>query len=111
MSRVVITGLGAITPIGNDTDTFWENMKKGASGAAPIESFDASKYDIRIACEVKDFNPTDWMERRLARRLARSVQFSIATTRQALADADLEITEENNARVGVVFNTGGAAWI
>jgi len=107
MSRVVITGLGVISPIGNDVDTFWKNMAAGVSGAAPIESFDASDYDIRIACEVKDFDPTKWMDRKVARRLDRSIKFSIATTRQALDDADFKVTPENARRVGVVFNSGG----
>ncbi|GAB4450067.1 MAG: beta-ketoacyl-ACP synthase II [Anaerolineae bacterium] len=107
MSRVVITGVGALTCIGNDVDTFWDNLKNGVSGAGPIEAFDASDYDIRIACEVKDFDPTDWMDRKLARRLARSIQFSIATSRQALADANFEVTENNAARVGVIYNSGG----
>ena len=107
MSRVVITGLGAITPVGNDVTTFWENMKAGASGAALITAFDASDYDIRIACEVKGFEPTDWMDRKIARRLARCIQFSIATTRQALDDANFTVTPENAPRVGVVFNSGG----
>ena len=69
MTRVVITGLGAITPVGNDVATFWENMKAGVSGAAEVRAFDASDYDIRIACEVKDFDPKDWMDRKTARRL------------------------------------------
>ena len=107
MTRVVITGLGAITPIGNDVETFWENMKAGVSGASQVSAFDASEYDIRIACEVKDFDPKEWMDRKTARRLARCVQLSIATTHQALADAKFEITPENAPRVGIVFNSGG----
>jgi 3-oxoacyl-[acyl-carrier-protein] synthase II len=107
MRRVVITGLGAITPIGNDVKTFWENMKAGLSGAARISAFDPSGYSIQIACEVKDFEPTDWVDKKTARRLARCTLFSIATTRQALADAKLEITPENARRIGVVFNSGG----
>ena len=107
MSRVVITGVGAISPIGNDIETFWTNMTQGVSGAGPIEAFDASDFDIRIACEVKDFNPNDYMDRKLARRLARSIQFSIATARQALADAAFEVTPDNASRVGVVYNSGG----
>lgn len=106
-SRVVITGLGALTPVGNDVTTCWENMKAGVSGAGPISCFDASDYGIRIACEVKDFNPAAWMDKKTARRLARSTQFSIAAARQALADAKFEVTPENSSRVGVVFNTGG----
>ncbi len=107
MTRVVITGIGAITPIGNDVSSFWENMKAGVSGAAPITAFDASDFDIRIACEVKDFKATDWIEKKVARRLARCIHFSIATTRQALDDAGFEVTPENAPRVGVVFNSGG----
>ncbi|MDX1522640.1 MAG: beta-ketoacyl-ACP synthase II [Anaerolineae bacterium] len=107
MSRVVITGLGAITPVGNDVDTFWENMKAGVSGAGPITHFDTSDFSVNIACEVKDFDASDWMNRKMAKRLARSTHFSVATARQALADAAFEITPDNSPRVGVVFNTGG----
>ncbi len=111
MTRVVITGLGAITPLGNNASTFWENMKAGASGAAPISTFDASDHFVRIACEVKDFKATNWMDRKLARRLARSTHFSVATARQAVADAGLEITPQNSDRIGVIFNTGGGGLI
>jgi 3-oxoacyl-[acyl-carrier-protein] synthase II len=107
MRRVVITGLGAITPIGNNIKTFWENMKAGVSGAARISAFDPSGYSIQIACEVKDFEPTEWVDKKTARRLARCTLFSIATTRQALEDAKLTITPENARRIGVVFNSGG----
>jgi 3-oxoacyl-[acyl-carrier-protein] synthase II len=107
MTRVVITGLGAITPVGNDVSTFWENMKAGASGATLVTAFDPSDFNIQIACEVKDFDPRKWMDRKVARRLARCIQFSVAATRQALDDADFEITPENAPRVGVVFNSGG----
>jgi 3-oxoacyl-[acyl-carrier-protein] synthase II len=107
MSRVVITGLGAISPIGNNVDTFWENLTAGVSGAGQIESFDVSNFDIKIACEVKDFNPTDYMDRKLARRIARSIQFSVATSRQALKDANFEVTPDNAERVGVIYNSGG----
>ncbi|MEM7344775.1 MAG: beta-ketoacyl-ACP synthase II [Chloroflexota bacterium] len=107
MSRIVITGLGAVTPIGNTPDLFWENMVAGVSGAGPITRFDASTYNNRIACEVKDFNAADWLDKKMAKRLARSTHFSVATARQALSDANLEITPENSDRVGVVFNTGG----
>lgn len=107
MTRVVITGLGAITPVGNDVSTFWENMKAGVSGATPVTTFDASDFNIRIACEVKDFDPREWMDRKVARRLARCIQFSVAATRQALDDAHFEVTPDNAERVGVVFNSGG----
>jgi 3-oxoacyl-[acyl-carrier-protein] synthase II len=107
MCRVVITGLGAITPVGNDVQSFWENMKAGVSGADHIQAFDASDYGIQIACEVKDFDPTQWIDKKAVRRLARATQFSIATARQALADANFEITAENAPRVGIVVNSGG----
>ncbi|RME48114.1 MAG: beta-ketoacyl-[acyl-carrier-protein] synthase II [Caldilineae bacterium] len=107
MTRVFITGLGAVTPIGNDVPTFWENLKNGVSGAARIASFDPAGYITQIACEVKDFNPLDYMERKLARRIARSTQFALAASRQALQDAGFEITPENAPSVGVVMNTGG----
>jgi len=107
MSRVVITGLGVVSPIGNDVQTFWQNLTAGVSGAGIIKSFDVSDFDIRIACEVKDFDPSTWMDKKLARRVSRSIQFSLAASRQAVAHADLNITADNAARVGVVFNSGG----
>lgn len=107
MTRVVITGMGAITPVGNNVESFWENMKAGVSGAGLISTFDTAGYTSRIACEVKDFNAADWMDRKMARRLSRSTHFAVATTRQALADANFTVTPENSDRVGVVFNTGG----
>lgn len=105
--RIVITGLGAITPIGNDVTTFWENMKAGVSGAGPITTFDTTDFFSQIACEVKDFEPSDWIDRKTAKRLARATQFSIAAAKQALTDANFEITTDNSSNVGVVVNTGG----
>jgi 3-oxoacyl-[acyl-carrier-protein] synthase II len=107
MSRVFITGLGAVTPVGNDVPTFWHNMKAGVSGAGPIRGFDASRHEVRFACEVKDFEASEWMDRKVARRASRSTHFAIATARQALSDAGLEATSERADRCGVVFNTGG----
>lgn len=107
MSRIVITGMGAITPVGNTVQTAWENMKTGVSGADHIRAFDASNFPIQIACEVKDFKPEDWMDKKQARRVARCTQLAIATARQAVTDANLVITPENSTRIGVVFNTGG----
>jgi len=88
MSRIVITGLGAITPLGNDVDTFWEKMKAGESAADTIQTFDTTDYVIRIACEVKDFDPTEWLDKKSAKRMARSTQFAVATAKKALADAN-----------------------
>lgn len=107
MTRVVITGIGAVVPIGNDATTTWENLVKGVSGAGPITKFDASDFPVRISCEVKDFDPTQWMDRKMLRRTAVGTQFALASSRQALQDADLDITDSNADRVGVVISTGG----
>jgi len=104
---VVVTGLGAITPIGNDVPTFWRNLADGVSGAGPITAFDASDFPVRIACEVKDFDPAQWMDRKMARRTARVTQFALAATRQALDDAGLTVDGDNRDNVGVVIATGG----
>ena len=107
MSKVCVTGLGAFTPVGNDAATTWENLKNGVSGAGRVSLFDASNHISQVACEVKEFDPTDYMNRKLARRLARSTQFAIAASKQALQDANLEVTPQNAPRIGAVINTGG----
>ncbi len=107
MKRIVITGLGAITPIGNDPETFWCNLIAGKSGAGPITLFDAGDMPYNIACEVKDFDPKDYMDRKLVRRTARSTQFAVAVSKQALADAGLSIDERNRDEIGIMMATGG----
>jgi 3-oxoacyl-[acyl-carrier-protein] synthase II len=107
MTRVFVTGLGAITPIGNDVPTFWKNLTGGVSGAGPITAFDASEFPVRIGCEIKDFDPNQWMDRKVAKRTARVTQYSLAASQQALADAGLTIDESNRDNVGVVIATGG----
>ncbi len=107
MTRVVVTGLGAITPIGNDIPTFWKNLVDGVSGAGPVTAFDATDFPVRIAHEIKDFDPGRWMDRKMARRTALVTQFALAAARQAMEDAGLVITESNRDRVGVVMATGG----
>ncbi len=101
--RVVITGMGAVTPIGNDLSTTWENMVAGKSGMARVTLFDPSPYGTHFGGEIKDFDPNDHFGRRNARRLSRFVQFAVVAAREAVADAQLEITEDNAARVGVVI--------
>jgi 3-oxoacyl-[acyl-carrier-protein] synthase II len=103
--RVVITGMGAVTPLGNDAETFWKNLVGGASGAAPITSFDSSEFAVHFACELKDFDPTKWLDHRKARRMDRFAQMIIAAARMAEADAGLEIEPETE-RVGVSVATG-----
>ena len=105
--RAVVTGLGAITPVGNDVATFWRNLTDGVSGVAPITMFDPSDYEVRIAAEVKDFEPRDWMDFKQARRMSRFSQLAVAAARQAIDDAGLEIGPHNRDDVAVVMNTGG----
>ncbi len=108
--RAVITGLGAITPIGNDAPTYWANLLAGVSGAGPITSFDASSFDVRIAAEVKDFDPAKHMDRKMVRRMSRFIHFAVAAAAEAITDAGLDFstwTPEQRDRVGVVVNTGG----
>lgn len=105
-SRVVITGLGVTTSLGIGVDPFWKNILAGKSGVSPITSFDASGFTTRFAAEIKDFDPQLWMERKEAKRMDRFVQFTIAATRQAMADSGLHITPENAHRVGVLIGSG-----
>jgi 3-oxoacyl-[acyl-carrier-protein] synthase II len=105
--RAVVTGLGAITPIGNDVATFWRNLTDGVSGVAPIASYDASDQEVRIVAEIKGFDPTDWMDFKQARRMSRFSQIAVAAARQAIDEAKLEIGDHNRDDVAVVLNTGG----
>lgn len=107
MTRVFITGMGAISPVGNDVETFWNSLIAGKSGAAKIAQFDPGGMPWNIACEVKNFDPGDYMDRKLTRRTARSTQFAIAAAKQALEDADFTIDESNRNDVGVMMATGG----
>lgn len=106
LKRVVVTGLGAITPIGNNLEDYWQGLLNGKNGIGPITHFDASEYACRFAGEVKDFDPTAYISRKEAKRMDRFAQFAIAATKQALEDANLTITDQNAADVGVVIGTG-----
>jgi len=105
--RACITGLGAVTPIGNDVATYWSNLTGGVSGVAPISLYDASNEEVRIAAEVKGFEPRDWMDFKQARRMSRFSQLAVAAARQAIDDSGLEIGAHNRDDVAVVVNTGG----
>jgi len=107
MQRAVITGLGAITPIGLTVEEFWTNLKAGVSGAGLVTTFDTTGFPVRIACEVKGFDPKAYMDPKLVKRTCRATQFAIAASQMALADAGLTIDENNGTEVGVVLNTGG----
>jgi 3-oxoacyl-[acyl-carrier-protein] synthase II len=102
---VVITGLGAVTPLGNDAETFWENLIAGKSGAAEITAFDHSPFLVHFACELKDFDPTKWIEKRTARRMDRFAQMVLAAARMAEEDSGIEI-ESQTDRIGVSVATG-----
>ena len=103
--RVVITGLGAVTPLGNDVRSTWENLIAGGSGAGPITQFDTSEFPVTFACEVKDFDPSDWVDHKQARRMDRFAQLIVAAARQAEADSGLDVSKEAD-RVGAAIATG-----
>ena len=105
-TRVVVTGMGALSPIGNTVSEFWENAVAGNSGIDYLKAFDTTNYPVHIAGEVKDFDPEQFMDRREARRMARFSQFAVAATRQALDQAELDIREIDSTRVGVLLGNG-----
>ncbi|WP_159887396.1 beta-ketoacyl-ACP synthase II [Paenibacillus puerhi] len=104
--RVVVTGMGVISPIGQSVETFWDSLTSGRSGIRTIDSFDASPYKVRIAGAVRDFDPETVIDRREARRMDRYCQLAVAAARQAVKDAGLDISERNARRVGVYIGTG-----
>src|SRR5215208_2814364 len=103
--RVVITGMGAVSPLGNDAETTWENLTAGKSGAGEITAFDASEYPVHFACELKDFDPAAWIEKKQARRMDRFAQMIVAAAVQAEVDSGIQI-EPQADRVGASVATG-----
>ena len=106
LKRVVVTGLGALTPIGNNIEEYWNALVNGVSGAAPITHFDASKSKTRFACEVKNFNPTDFINRMDARKMDKFTQYAMVASDEAIADANLDLQTINKLRVGVIWGAG-----
>ncbi|MEO1211005.1 MAG: beta-ketoacyl-ACP synthase II [Cyanobacteria bacterium J06638_20] len=106
LKRVVVTGMGALTPIGNTLADYWDGLIAGRNGIGSITLFDASRHDSRIAGEVRGFDPQDYMERKEAKRMDRFAQFAVAASKQALADAEFEINDLNAEQVGIVIGTG-----
>ncbi len=104
--RVVITGVGTINPLGKSVDEFWTNLKNGVSGAAPITKFDASRHKTTFACEVKDFDPNLYMDRKDARKYDLYTQFAFASTDQAMKDSGLNLEEIDHDRAGVIWGAG-----
>src|SRR2546427_12839269 len=107
MVRAVVTGLGGVTPIGQTVEKFWSNLVAGVSGVKRITLFDPSDQDCQIAAEVKDWDPTRFMEAKSARRAARFSQFAVGAARQAVEHAGLKIDDSNRDDIAVVMNTGG----
>jgi 3-oxoacyl-[acyl-carrier-protein] synthase II len=108
--RAVVTGLGAVTPIGNDAPTYWRNLAAGVSGVGPITHFDPSGREVRIAAEVKDFDPGVAMDHKMARRMSRFIHFAAAAAKEAITDSGIDfaaMTPEEKDRVAVIINTGG----
>src|SRR5215213_4685911 len=94
-ARIVITGVGAVTPLGASAESSWETLVAGGSGAGPITRFDASAYSVLFACELKDFDPTVWIDRKQARRMDRFAQMVLAAARQAEADSRIDIAKDS----------------
>ena len=106
LKRVVVTGLGALTPIGNTLEAYWDGLKNGKSGAAPITYFDTEKFKTKFACELKGYNPQDFFDRKEARKLDRFAQYALVSSDEAIADAGLDLEKVDKFRVGVVWGAG-----
>ncbi len=106
LKRVVVTGLGALTPIGNTVPEYWEALLNGVSGAGPITGFDTEKFKTKFACELKNFNPEEFMDRKEARKLDPFVQYAIASTDEAVKDSQLDFSTLDTNRIGVIWGSG-----
>lgn len=106
LKRVVVTGLGAVTPLGNTPEETWENMVKGVSGAASITLFDATNFKTQFACEVKNWNPNEWIDRKDARKMDRYAQLAMASAVQGVKDSGLDLDQVDKNRVGVIYGVG-----
>ena len=109
--RVVVTGLGLVTPVGNDVPTTWEALKRGQSGADQIQKFDTEKFDVKFACEVKNFSAEDFLEKKEARRMGAFTHFAIAASDEAVRDSGLKIDDSNAEMIGTYISSGiGDFW-
>lgn len=106
LKRVVITGIGALTPIGNTVQEYWQGLTEGKSGAAPITHFDATKFKTKFACEVKNFNVENFIERKEARKMDPFTQFAVVVADEAIKDSGLDLEKINHDRVGVIWGSG-----
>lgn len=106
LKRVVVTGLGALTPIGSSMPAYWEGLSSGRSGAGPISYFDAEKFKTQFACELKDYNPSDFFDRKQARKLDKFAQYAIVSSDEAIQDAQFDLGKLDKFRVGVIWGAG-----
>lgn len=106
LKRVVVTGLGALTPIGNTVEEYWKGLENGVSGAAPITYFDASDFKTRFACELKDFVVNDHLDRKEARKMDRFTQYAMVVSDEAIKDSGLDLEKEDTSRIGVIWGAG-----
>lgn len=106
LKRVVVTGLGAVTPVGNNPEETWKNLLAGKSGAAPITHFDTTNFKTTFACEVKDLNVNDYLDRKEARKLDRFTQLAMIAAMQGVNDSGLDLENEDKNRIGVVYGVG-----
>ncbi len=106
LKRVVVTGLGALTPIGNNVEEYWNGLVNGVSGAAPITHFDASKFKTRFACEVKNFDVNQFLNRKEARKMDKFTQYAMVSTDEAIQDSQIDLEKINKDRVGVIWGAG-----
>src|ERR671910_2539632 len=106
LKRVVVTGLGALTPIGNTLPEFWDGLKNGKSGAAPITRFDATQFKTKFACELKSFEIGNFMDRKEARKMDPFAQYAMVAVDEAIKDSNLPLAELNPDRVGVIWGSG-----
>jgi len=106
MKRVVVTGMGVITPIGNNVEDFWSNIKEGTTGFGPITYFDTTDYRAKLAAEVKNFNAADYMDGKSARRMEKFCQYAVAATKEAIESSGLDLEKEDRTRIGVSVGSG-----
>ncbi len=108
--RVVVTGIGVLTPVGLDVESTWKNLLAGTSGIDLIQRFDTTQHQVKIAGEIKDFEPKEYMDHKMARRSGRFAQLAVAASKQALCSAALEIDDSNRDEIGVIVASAGGAF-
>ena len=106
LKRVVVTGIGALTPLGNTKDEYWKSLSEGVSGAARITKFDPEKFRTQFACEVKNFDPQDFLDRKEARKMDPCTQYGMVTGEEAIKDSGLDLEKIDKDRVGVIWASG-----